>query len=136
MFPAVPPNSRRLSGARKQTFRMCSWSASRWFLKRSGNTMIVSYAIEPVTSVFKRSTPLSWKEKVHPVADGAQAAGVEIHAQRRIGTRADALCDLRREGAGEIVGRQEHAPRHRFVALVGQGELKRRVFLRERRLVA
>ena len=42
MFPAVPPNSRRICGVRKQTLRMCSWSASRWLRKRSGNTMIVS----------------------------------------------------------------------------------------------
>jgi len=42
MFPAVPPYSRRISGVRKQTLRMCSWSASKWFLKRSGNTMMVS----------------------------------------------------------------------------------------------
>ena len=40
--PAVPPYSRRISGVRKQTLRICSWSARKWFGKRSGNTMIVS----------------------------------------------------------------------------------------------
>src|SRR5687768_15860028 len=51
MLPAQPPNSRRRSGTRNATFRMCSWSGRMWFLKRSRNTMMVSYAIEPQMSV-------------------------------------------------------------------------------------
>src|SRR5260221_10246779 len=115
---------------------MCSWSASRWFRKRSGNTMIVSYAIEPVTSVFKCSAPASWKEEIHPVADGLQAAGVEIHAQWRVRAGADAARDLVGGQPRQILRRHEHTPRHRLVALIGERELERRILLRELRLVA
>src|SRR6185369_3373635 len=91
--------------------------------------------MEPVTSVVKSGTPVSWKEKVHAVADRAQPGSVDVHAQYRVGARADAARDVR-GCAGKIVGRREHAPRHRFVALIGESELERWEFLRVWRLVA
>ena len=93
--------------------------------------MIVSYAIEPVTSVFNSSAPLSRKKQIHPVADGAQAAGVEIHAQRRVGARAYAACDLLCGNPSEIVGRHENALRHRFIAFVSERKLECGKLLRE-----
>src|SRR5271154_1609358 len=47
MFAAQPPNSRRMSGTRNATFRMCSLSGRMCALNRSGKTRIVSYATEP-----------------------------------------------------------------------------------------
>ena len=41
------PNSRRISGTRKATFRMWICSGRMWFLKRSGKTMMLSKAREP-----------------------------------------------------------------------------------------
>ena len=42
MLPPVPPNSRRMSGTMKATFRMWIWSGRMCFLNWSGNTMMVS----------------------------------------------------------------------------------------------
>src|SRR6185369_10961920 len=50
MLPAQPPNSRRISGTRNATFSMCSLSGRMWVRKRSGNTMMVSYATDPQMS--------------------------------------------------------------------------------------
>ena len=51
MLPAQPPNSRRMSGTKNETFRMCSWSGRMWLRKRSWKTMIESKAMEPQMSV-------------------------------------------------------------------------------------
>src|SRR5882724_8836542 len=51
MLPAVPPNSRRICGTWKQTFRLWILSGKMWFLKGSGNTMMVSKASEPHTRI-------------------------------------------------------------------------------------
>ena len=51
MFPAQPPNSRRMSGTRKDTFRMCTWCGRMWSAKRPSKTMMESYAMEPQISV-------------------------------------------------------------------------------------
>jgi hypothetical protein len=42
MLPAVPPNSRRISGTRKATFRMWTLSGRISLAKRPEKTMIVS----------------------------------------------------------------------------------------------
>ena len=42
MLAAQPPNSRRISGTRNDTFKICSLSGRMWVLKRSGNTKMVS----------------------------------------------------------------------------------------------
>jgi len=47
MLPAQPPNSRRISGTRKETFSMWILSGRIWFLNRSWNTMMLSNANEP-----------------------------------------------------------------------------------------
>ena len=54
MLPAQPPNSRFISGTRKETFRMWTWSGRMWSANRPWNTMTVSYAIEPQMSVRMR----------------------------------------------------------------------------------
>ena len=51
MLPAQPPHSRRISPIWNETDSMCTWSGRMCRAKRSGNTMMVSYAIEPQISV-------------------------------------------------------------------------------------
>src|SRR5882672_3720414 len=116
-----------MSGVRKQTFRMCSWSASRWFLKRSGNTMMVSYAIEPVTRIFFKPRGVSrWIEEVQPVAGRARAVRVEEDAQLRFAARGDALGQqLRGARRLEIFARREHPAHQGSIAFVRQGQLER-----------
>src|SRR5215470_16174262 len=47
MLPAQPPNSRRNSGTRNDTFNRWILSGRMWLVKRSLNTMMVSQAIDP-----------------------------------------------------------------------------------------
>src|SRR5688572_17073237 len=115
MLPAQPPNSRRISGVRKQTLRMWSWSGSRWFLKRSGNTMIVSYAMDPVTRIV--IAPLLWEEEVEAVAGRARAARVEVEPERGFRARGDARRCLRCASRAEVVARPQHAPHDRPVCI-------------------
>src|SRR2546429_4779705 len=51
MLPAQPPHSRRISPTWKQTESTCVCSGRMWRAKRSGNTMMVSYASEPQINV-------------------------------------------------------------------------------------
>src|SRR5678815_2802075 len=57
MLPAQPPNSRRIWGTRKATLSMCSLSGRMCVRKRSGNTMMVSYATDPQMSARFSSLP-------------------------------------------------------------------------------
>src|SRR6185436_8759160 len=57
MLPAHPPNSRRIWGTRNATLSMCSLSGRMWVRKRSGNTMMVSYATDPQMSALFSSLP-------------------------------------------------------------------------------
>ena len=51
MLPAQPPHSRRISPIWKDTDSTCTCSGRMCRAKRSGNTMMVSYASEPQISV-------------------------------------------------------------------------------------
>src|SRR5678816_3025926 len=51
MFPAQPPHSRRISAIWNDTDSTCVCSGRMWRAKRSGNTMMVSYASEPQINV-------------------------------------------------------------------------------------
>src|SRR5688572_22220240 len=140
MLPAVPPYSRRISGATKHTFRMCSWSGSRWLRKRSANTMIVSYAIEPVTRIlstllFIGLEALAWIE-ASAISIRPQRARIEIDAQRFFAARRDPLGELPRGARrGHVIGGPQQTTRHRL-SIVGKRELHHRILLRKARAVA
>src|SRR5690349_19917603 len=57
MLPAQPPNSRRICGTRKATLSMWSLSGRMCVRKRSGKTMMVSYATDPQMSALFSSLP-------------------------------------------------------------------------------
>src|SRR4051812_38191471 len=88
MFPAQPPHSRRMSPMWNDTDSMCVRSGRMWRPKRSGNTMMVSTAMEPQTSV-----------RVLGMMRGAfrakgRAAVSPLGATRRSGLAADLAHDV------------------------------------------
>src|SRR5690349_23654296 len=97
MLPAQPPNSRRIRGTRKATFRICTLSGRMWFLNWSWNTMMVSNASEPQIRA----------DIVIPRRNGQGAHGGErgaawqvVRAESWVGLQPDAFGKCRETASG------------------------------------
>src|SRR5258706_613046 len=75
LLPAQPPNSRRSSGTRNDTFNMWICSGRMCSRKRPWNTMMLSYAIEPQIRV---RMALLQVEQIEPVAGRLERCGFEV----------------------------------------------------------
>src|SRR5262245_6790459 len=102
MLPAQPPNSRRIWGTRNATLSMCSLSGRMWVRKRSGNTMMVSYATDPQMSALFSSLPAMPSSSL----DGEPPfSRIQLKGARDDGPQP--ACRLQNAAKGEEMGRKD-----------------------------
>src|SRR2546423_3692595 len=126
MLPAQPPNSRRSSGTRNDTFKMWICSGSMCSRKRPRNTMMLSYAIEPQTRM--RMGFLQVKQ-VEPIADGFERRGFDVDPNLQLASGSEP--GLRTRALGHIVLGCQYAPGDRLALGAGEAQLQSRERLDE-----
>src|SRR6185369_13237012 len=102
MLPAQPPNSRRIWGTRNATLSMWSLSGRMCVRKRSGNTMMVSYATDPQMSALFSALPAM------PVSgfDGKPPLG-RIQLEGALDDRPEPACRLQNAAERKEMGRKD-----------------------------
>src|SRR5712671_6276606 len=119
MLPAQPPNSRRSSGTRNDTFSMWICSGRMCSRKRPWNTMMLSYAIEPQIRV---RMALLQVEQIEPIAGRLERCGFEIDPDLELASGSEA--GLRSRALRRIVLGCQHAPGDGLALGAGEGQLQ------------
>src|SRR6266853_3686039 len=119
MLPAQPPNSRRSSGTRNDTFNMWICSGRICSRKRPGNTMMLSYAIEP--QIRMRMGLLQVKQ-VEPIADGFERRSFDVDPNLQLASGGEP--GLRTRALGHVVLGCQYAPRDGLALGAGEAQLQ------------
>src|SRR6266446_4624760 len=119
MLPAQPPNSRRSSGTRNDTFNMWICSGRMCSRKRPRKTMMLSYAIEP--QIRMRMSFLQVKQ-VEPIADGFERRGFDVDPNLQLASRSEP--GLRTRALGYVVLGCQYAPRNGLALGTGETQLQ------------
>src|SRR5258705_5310722 len=119
MLPAQPPNSRRSSGTRKATFNMWNCSGRMCPRKRPGNTMMLSYAIEPQIRVRMELLQI---EQIEPVAGRLERCGFDVDPDLELASGGEA--GLGSRALRRVVLGCQHAPRDGLALGAGESQLQ------------
>src|SRR5947209_19473522 len=119
MLPAQPPNSRRSSGTRNDTFNMWICSGRMCSRKRPRNTMMLSYAIEP--QIRMRMSFLQ-VEQVEPIADGFERRSFDVDPNLQLASGSEP--GLRTCALGYVVLGCQYAPRDGLALGTGEAQLQ------------
>src|SRR6266478_2440583 len=119
MLPAQPPNSRRSSGTRNDTFNMWICSGRICSRKRPRNTMMLSYAIEP--QIRMRMGFLRVKQ-VEPIADRLECRRFDVDPNLQLTPGSEAW--LRSRALGYVVLGCQYAPGDGLALGAGEAQLQ------------
>src|SRR6266699_5018944 len=120
MLPAQPPNSRRSSGTRKDTFNMWICSGRMCSRKRPRNTMMLSYAIEPQIRV--RIWDFLQVKQVEAIASRLECRSFDVDPDLQFAPGGEA--GLRSRALGYVVPGCQYAPGDGLALGTGEAQLQ------------